>query len=138
MVHDTLQARPGDGSTPWSVRSMANPSGLSKSTVHPLSVWHGRANGRGILRCVWQSRGTVSLDRTVRKRYSFRRRLPDLSASGIGASTRLSTVSGSPIPAALDGSTVTQYVRHGAFDWLAGVPGKVVRFAAKEVKVHPG
>jgi len=40
MVHDTLHTRPTDGSTHWSVRSMAKHSGLSKSTVQ--KVWHAR------------------------------------------------------------------------------------------------
>jgi transposase len=40
MVHDTLHAQPGDGSTHWSVRSMAAHSGLSKSTVQ--KVWAAR------------------------------------------------------------------------------------------------
>lgn len=40
MVHDTLHTRPPDGSTHWSVRSMAKHSRLSKSTVQ--KVWHAR------------------------------------------------------------------------------------------------
>jgi transposase len=40
MVHDTLHARPDDGSTHWSVRSMARHSGLSKSTVQ--KIWNAR------------------------------------------------------------------------------------------------
>jgi transposase len=40
MVHDTLHARPDDGSTHWSVRSMAKHSGLSKSTVQ--KIWNAR------------------------------------------------------------------------------------------------
>ena len=40
MVHDTLHTCPPDGSTHWSVRSMAKHSGLSKSTVQ--KVWHAR------------------------------------------------------------------------------------------------
>src|SRR5579875_569317 len=40
MVHATLHTRPPDGSTHWSVRSMAKHSGLSKSTVQ--KVWHAR------------------------------------------------------------------------------------------------
>jgi transposase len=40
MVHDTLHTAPPDGSTHWSVRSMARHSGLSKSTVQ--KVWHAR------------------------------------------------------------------------------------------------
>jgi hypothetical protein len=44
MVHDTLHTSPTDGSTHWSVRSMARHSGLSKSTVQ--KVWHARKIGR--------------------------------------------------------------------------------------------
>ena len=40
MVHDTLHSRPDDGSTHWSVRSMAKHSGLSKSTIQ--KVWAAR------------------------------------------------------------------------------------------------
>ncbi len=40
MVHDTLHARPDDGSTHWSVRSMARHAGLSKSTVQ--KIWKAR------------------------------------------------------------------------------------------------
>jgi len=40
MVHETLHTRPPDGSTHWSVRSMAKHSGLSKSTVQ--KVWKAR------------------------------------------------------------------------------------------------
>ena len=40
MVHDTLHSTPQDGSTHWSVRSMAKHSGLSKSTVQ--KVWSAR------------------------------------------------------------------------------------------------
>jgi transposase len=40
MVRDTLHAKPSDGSTQWSVRSMAKHSGLSKSTVQ--KVWSAR------------------------------------------------------------------------------------------------
>jgi transposase len=40
MVRDTLHARPDDGSTHWSVRSMAKHSGLSKSTVQ--KIWKAR------------------------------------------------------------------------------------------------
>jgi len=40
MVHDTLHTAPPDGSTHWSVRSMAKHSGLSKSMVQ--KVWHAR------------------------------------------------------------------------------------------------
>ena len=40
MVHDTLHSKPDDGSTHWSVRSMAKHSGLSKSTIQ--KVWNAR------------------------------------------------------------------------------------------------
>lgn len=40
MVHDTLHTKPSDGSTHWSVRSMAAHSGLSKSTVQ--KIWSAR------------------------------------------------------------------------------------------------
>jgi len=40
MVHDTLHSKPDDGSTHWSVRSMAKHSGLSKSTIQ--KVWSAR------------------------------------------------------------------------------------------------
>jgi transposase/transcriptional regulator with XRE-family HTH domain len=40
MVHDTLHTKPSDGSTHWSVRSMAKHSGLSKSTIQ--KVWSAR------------------------------------------------------------------------------------------------
>ena len=40
MVHDTLHSKPDDGSTHWSVRSMAKHSGLSKSTIQ--KVWAAR------------------------------------------------------------------------------------------------
>src|SRR5579859_5139284 len=40
MIHDTLHTRPEDGSTHWSVRSMAKHCGLSKSTVQ--KVWNAR------------------------------------------------------------------------------------------------
>ncbi|MHB1855787.1 MAG: IS630 family transposase [Acidimicrobiales bacterium] len=40
MVHDTLHTKPPDGSTHWSVRSMAAHSGLGKSTVQ--KVWSAR------------------------------------------------------------------------------------------------
>jgi transposase len=40
MVHDTLHSTPEDGSTHWSVRSMAKHSGLSKSTVQ--KIWSAR------------------------------------------------------------------------------------------------
>lgn len=40
MVHDTLHTKPDDGSTHWSVRSMAKRSGLSKSTIQ--KIWSAR------------------------------------------------------------------------------------------------
>lgn len=40
MVHDTLHMKPSDGSTHWSVRSMAKHSGLSKSLVQ--EIWAAR------------------------------------------------------------------------------------------------
>src|ERR1700676_1437766 len=40
MIHDTLHSKPDDGSTHWSVRSMAKHCGLSKSLVQ--KVWSAR------------------------------------------------------------------------------------------------